>query len=132
MFEKVVLATDLSPAWDEIVACTGEFMALGAREVILTHVITVKFLGGLEATLKAEAEPRLEAEKQLLLDQGLKVQVEMPSGLPAYSLNDVARRHGTLGPQKKGFIQEFFLGSVAHNLSCLDPCPVLLIPPAAR
>ena len=33
MFEKIVLATDLSPAWDEIVACAGEFKGLGCSQV---------------------------------------------------------------------------------------------------
>ncbi len=94
MFDKIVLATDLSPAWDEIVACAGEFKALGASEIILTHVITVLFLGGFEATLRAEAQPKLEKQKQFLQGQGFKVSVEMPAGLPAYSLNDVARRQG--------------------------------------
>ena len=31
MFKTIVLATDLSPAWDEIVACAGEFKALGVN-----------------------------------------------------------------------------------------------------
>ena len=31
--------------------------------MILTHVITVKFMGGLEATLRAEAQPKLERLK---------------------------------------------------------------------
>ena len=31
MFKTIVLATDLSPAWDEIVACAGEFKALGCN-----------------------------------------------------------------------------------------------------
>jgi nucleotide-binding universal stress UspA family protein len=35
-----------------------------------------------------------------------------------------------MGTQGKGFIKEIFLGSVAHNVSRLAPCPVLLIPPA--
>ena len=33
-----------------------------------------------------------------------------------------------LGTQGKGFIKEIFLGSVAHNVARLAPCPVLLIP----
>ena len=37
-----------------------------------------------------------------------------------------------MGTQGKGFIQELFLGSVAHNVSRLATCPVLLIPPASR
>src|SRR3989339_176605 len=94
MFEKIVLATDLSGAWDEIVACAGEFKALGASEIILTHVITVVFLGGMGGALRAEAEPKLEKQKQFLQGQGFKVTVEMPVGLPAHSLNDVAQRHG--------------------------------------
>ena len=37
-----------------------------------------------------------------------------------------------MGTQGKGFIKEIFLGSVAHNVSRLATCPVLLIPPASR
>ena len=33
-----------------------------------------------------------------------------------------------LGTQGKGFIKEIFLGSVAHTVARLAPCPVLLIP----
>lgn len=84
MFEKIVLATDLSPAWDEIVACAGEVKARGVKEVLITHVITVKFMAGLADKLR------------------------------------------------QGFIKELFLGSVAHNVSWLAPCPVLLIPPPQR
>jgi nucleotide-binding universal stress UspA family protein len=37
-----------------------------------------------------------------------------------------------MGTQGKGFIKEIFLGSVAHNVSRLATCPVLLIPPVSR
>jgi nucleotide-binding universal stress UspA family protein len=37
-----------------------------------------------------------------------------------------------MGTQGRGFIQEIFLGSVAHNICRLAPCPVLLFPPASR
>ena len=91
MFDKILLATDLSPAWNEVIACAGEFKALGASEIILTHVITVLFLGGLEGAIRAEAQPKLEAQKAKLEAQGFKVGIEMPTGLPAQSLNEVAR-----------------------------------------
>ncbi len=55
MFETIVLATDLSPVWDEIVACAGELKALGCLRVILTHVTGVKFMVGMEGKLTAEA-----------------------------------------------------------------------------
>jgi nucleotide-binding universal stress UspA family protein len=37
-----------------------------------------------------------------------------------------------MGTQGKGFIKEIFLGSVAHNVSRLAKCPVLLVPPTSR
>ena len=89
MFETIILATDLSPVWDEIVACAGELKALGCARVILTHVITLKFLMGMEGRLTAEARPMLERQAAQLEAQGLQVTMEMPSGLPAYSLQEV-------------------------------------------
>ena len=131
MFEKIVLATDLSHAWDEIVACAGEFKALGASEVILTHVITVLFLGGLEATLRAEAQPKLEKQKQFLQGQGFKVSVEMPQGLPAFSLNDVARRHGAdlivVGSHGKSRWREAVLGCFTCAVLYHTQYPTLLL-----
>jgi nucleotide-binding universal stress UspA family protein len=131
MFEKIVLATDLSAAWDEIVACAGEFKALGASEIILTHVVTVLFLGGLEATLRAEAEPKLEEQKQFLQGQGFKVSVEMPTGLPAYSLNDVARRHEAdllvVGSHGKSLWREAVLGCFTCAVLYHTQYPTLLL-----
>ena len=66
MFKTIVLATDLSPAWDEIVTCAGEFKALGCSHVILTYVISVKFMMGMEGILQSTARPKLEAQKQQL------------------------------------------------------------------
>ncbi len=33
-----------------------------------------------------------------------------------------------MGTQGRGFIEELFLGSVAHNVSRVTPCPILLVP----
>src|SRR5450759_5405667 len=93
MFKTIVLATDLSPAWNEIVACSGEFKALGCSRVILTNVIVARFISGLEEMLRADVRPKLEVQQRQLEAQGLQVEVEMPIGLPAHSLNEVAGRH---------------------------------------
>jgi nucleotide-binding universal stress UspA family protein len=117
MFQTIVLATDLSPVWDEIIVCAAEFKALGCGKVVLTHIITAKFLDSLETTWRKEAEPRLAQQQQLLEAQGFNVAVEMPLGLPAYMLNEVACRHGAglivLGSHSKSLWQEGVLGSVA-------------------
>jgi nucleotide-binding universal stress UspA family protein len=131
MFAKIVLATDLSPAWDEIVACAGELKALGCQEVVLVHVITVKFLGGFEEPLRAEAGPRLAKQAENLAAQGFAVCQEMPSGLPAYAINEAAQRHCAdlmvVGPQKTSRWQERVLGSVAGAVLHRAELPVLLL-----
>ena len=134
MFENVILATDLSPAWDEIVACAGELKALGCSRVILTHVITLKFLMGMEGKLESEAWSRLERQAAQLEAQGLQVNMEMPSGLPAYSLQEVARCCGAdlimVGSHGK---QEGILGSMSSAIVHHATVPILLFPmePAA-
>ncbi len=131
MFENIILATDLSPAWDEVVACAAEFKALGCKKVVLAHVITVKFLGGLEASLQAEAQPKLEEQQRALAAQGFQVTTEMPLGLPAYSLNDVARRQGAglivVGSHGKSLWREGVLGSVSSAILHHTEFPTLLL-----
>jgi nucleotide-binding universal stress UspA family protein len=131
MFKKIVLATDLSPAWDEVIACAGEFRALGASEIILTHVITVLFLGGLEGAIRAEARPKLEAQKARLEAQGFTVSIEMPTGLPAHSLNEVARCSGAdllvVGSHGKSVWREAVLGCVTCAVVHHARYPILLL-----
>ncbi|MDO9533104.1 MAG: universal stress protein, partial [Deltaproteobacteria bacterium] len=131
MFEKIVLATDLSPAWNEIVACAGELKALGCKQVILTYVISVKFMAGMEGILQSTARPQLEAQQQQLEAQGLNVTLEIPMGLPADSLNEIACRYGAdlivVGSHGQSLWREGVLGcftcAVLHNARY----PVLLL-----
>jgi nucleotide-binding universal stress UspA family protein len=114
MFKTIVLATDLSPAWDEIIACAGELHGLGCSRVILTHVISVTFMMGMEGRLTAEARPKLAAQQAQLEAQGFAVSIAIPTGLPAYSLNEVARCHGAdlivLGSHGQSLWREGVLG----------------------
>jgi nucleotide-binding universal stress UspA family protein len=131
MFKTIVLATDLSPAWDEIVACAGEFKALGCSRVILTNVIVTRLLLGLEEMLRADVRPKLEAQQRQLEAQGFQVEVEMPLGLPASSLNEIAARHDAdlivVGSHGTALWREAVLGcftsAVVHHIKY----PTLLI-----
>ncbi len=131
MFAKILLATDLSPAWDEIVACAGEFKVLGCEEIFLLHVVEIKFLGGFGERLRAEAEPRLQAQASSLSAQGFTVCQEVASGLTAYAINDAAQRHCAdliaIGPQKPSRWQERILGSVAAGVLQHTRLPVLFL-----
>jgi nucleotide-binding universal stress UspA family protein len=131
MFEKIVLATDLSPAWDELIDCAVEFRLLGCTRIILTHVITTTFFSGLTESLRSEAQPALEAQKQRLVAQRFEVITEMPLGLPAYSLNDVACRHGAnlivVGSHGKSLWREGVLGSFTNAVVHHTRYPVLVL-----
>ena len=131
MFKTIVLATDLSPAWKEIVACAGEFKALGCSRVILTNVIVARFISGLEEMLRADVRPKLEAQQRQLEAQGLQVEVEMPIGLPAHSLNEVASRHEAdlivLGSHGTALWREAVLGCFTSAVVHHTTYPTLLI-----
>ena len=132
IFDRVVMATDLSPTWDQIVACGGELRSLGCVAVILTYVITPNFFGGPGESLPPPTASRLAAQRQVLADQGLEVIIETPIGLPGRSLNGVAQKYGAsliiIGSHGKSRWREgvlgTFSGAVLHNIRF----PLLLLP----
>lgn len=131
MFGKIILATDLTPAWNDLVDCAAEFRQLGCIRIILTHVITSTFFTGLTESLRAEVQAPLEQQKQRLAAQGFEVDIETPLGLPAYSLNDLACRHGAdlivVGSHGKSLWREGVLGSFSSALLHRANYPVLLL-----
>jgi nucleotide-binding universal stress UspA family protein len=132
IFDRVVLATDLTPAWDQIVGCGGELRKLGCFGVILTYVITPNFFGGPGESLPAPAASRLAAQRRVLEEQGLEVVIETPIGLPGRSLNGVAQQYGAsliiIGSHGKSRWREgvlgTFSGAVLHNVQF----PLLVLP----
>ncbi len=132
IFDRVVMATDLSPAWDQIVACGGELHKLGCSGVILTYVVTPNFFGGPGETLPPPAASRLAAQRRVLEAKGLAVTIETPIGLPGRSLNGVAQQYDAslviIGSHGKSRWREgvlgTFSGAVLHNVQF----PLLVLP----
>jgi nucleotide-binding universal stress UspA family protein len=132
LFHQVVMATDLSGAWDQIVSCGGELLGLGCRRVVLTHVITPDLFGGLGDGLSPPHASRLAAQRRSLEEAGLEVLIETPIGLPGASLNEVARKHdasliviGSHGRTRwREGVLGTFSGAVLHNIRF----PLLVLP----
>ncbi|MDP2044840.1 MAG: universal stress protein [Deltaproteobacteria bacterium] len=80
------------------------------------------FLDLLQGRLEAAGVP--EVQTRMVVGHPVPVILEFLQS------NDISLI--VLGTQGKGFIEEIFLGSVAHNISRFAPCPLLLIPPANR
>lgn len=66
MFEKIIFATDLSPASDEVWQCINGLRQLGTREVILFHVLGIRHLEELKHILIRTYEPHLAKQKNEL------------------------------------------------------------------
>lgn len=130
MFRKILVCTDLSPASDALIQCVEELKSIGLEEAVLTHVIYVANTPGLEEMLAEEARPAIERQKKILEDQGIRVIVEMPFGLPAHTLNETAERHDVsailIGSHGKGILQSATLGSVTAKLLHQSRRPILL------
>ncbi|MGB8993295.1 MAG: universal stress protein [Desulfobaccales bacterium] len=132
LFDRVVMATDLTSAWDEAVACGGELQELGCSRVILTHVLTPNLSGAPGEALPAEAAARLAAQRRVLADLGLEVIVETPSGLPGFSLNEVARKYDAslilIGSHGRSRWREGVLGAFAAAVLHNSQFPLLVLP----
>lgn len=130
IFATIVLATDLTPAWNDIVACGREFCALGASRAILTHVLTPGHPSAPEA--QAEAESYLKVQARQLETQGLTTILEIPSGPPGQSVNRVAQKHDAslvvLGTHGKSLWREGVLGSFSSAVLHQARYPILLLP----
>ncbi|MDD4160329.1 MAG: universal stress protein [Synergistaceae bacterium] len=76
---------------------------------------------------------RLEGMKKLLLDKGCpETEAILKYGPPASeilkSAEELSVQMVVMGNQGRGFVNEFFLGSVSHNVARQSPVSVLLIP----
>jgi len=132
IFNRVVMATDLSRAWDQIVACGGELLELGCWRVILTYVITPNLFGGPGESLSSPAASRLAAQRRVLEEKGLEVIIETPIGLPGFSLNEVAQKHDAslviIGSHGKSRWREGVLGTFSGAVLQNVQFPLLILP----
>jgi nucleotide-binding universal stress UspA family protein len=133
MFWKILVATDLTPASDELIECVQSFRELGTEEVVLAHVTEL-----VDATGAVEVLPVQPVDVDLVLSRqrdslerlGLKVAVEALLGTPALMLEQAARDHGVnvivAGSHGKGLIRSAALGSVSRELLRTTRHPLLL------
>lgn len=133
MFWKILVATDLTPASDELIECVESFRELGTQEVVLAHVTEL-----VDATGAVEVLPVQPVDVELVLSRqrdslerlGLKVAVEALLGTPALMLEQAAGDHGVnvivAGSHGKGLIRSAALGSVSRELLRTTRHPLLL------
>jgi len=133
MFEKILIATDLSRAADSIVNCGGAFKQLGAEKAFLCHALGLKHLEELKYQLLPVVEPRLKKQKDILEKAGLKTEAIIASGIASIEINRISEEKDVsliiLGAHGESLASHllFKFGSVASELLHSHKKPLLLV-----
>jgi nucleotide-binding universal stress UspA family protein len=142
MFKVVLIATDGSEAGDLAMSFAKDLAVDQKARVVVVHVDELMpGHGGAHHTqaLEPEIQTRINGQVSGLLADGLDAQYEVyqvgPSG-PAHAIADAAAAADAdlivLGSVGSGPLKGLLLGSVAHRLLQIAPCPVLVIPTKKR
>lgn len=135
--EHILFATDFSQMADHAFTQVEQLVAHGARKVTLVHVQDQtkleKHLQAMIEVFNEQDRERLHILEQSLLNKGaLEVDTEVCYGVPFKEITRLILERdaqlAVLGTQGRGFVGEFFLGSVSHQVVRHSVAPVLLIP----
>ena len=142
ILRHVLLPTDFSEISTRALEYVERLGVKGLKQVTLLNALGVPggeetYPPGYQEIATGAARDLLGQWKQRLLKAGISVVRDrfepghpIPAIMRALETQDISMI--VMGTQGKGFIKEIFLGSVAHNISRIAPCPVLLIPPVSR
>lgn len=133
MFEKILIATDLSPASDSIVNCGGAFRKLGAEKAHLCHALGLKHLEELKHQITPLVEPRLKKQKDLLERADLKTEIIIAPGIPSVEINRLSEEKDVsliiIGAHGESLASHllFKFGGVASEILHCHKKPLLLV-----
>lgn len=126
MFSRAVVATDLGPSSEGIVACAGTLGSLGIKEAFLVHAID------LQRGPSAEQSAAFQRQADSLEQAGIVVHVETPIGYASQAITSLARQCDAglivMGCHGSGIFHTGFSGSVSSDVVRSSTVPVLLTP----
>lgn len=131
MFEKALIALDLSPAEQPILACLPALQQWGVRHLLLTHVIEFGYTHSGALAHQQDYVDWLGQCAQPLRAAGFSVEVQVrTSGVPADEILAVAAQMDAsliiIGSRGQNLLSKLFLGSVARDVIRKTTVPLLL------
>ncbi len=130
MFDKVLLATDLSPAYDRLTECILELKEIGTEEIILVWVVDVETAGLAAAEFRENHLNKLKEEGKELEKTGLKISYEAPIGIPSQEIHLLAQEKNVdmivIGSRGERKLRDMFLGSTTSNVIRITKIPTLV------
>ena len=133
MFEKILIATDLSRASESIVNCGGAFKQLGSEKAFLCHALGLKHLEDLKYQFLPFVEPRLKKQKDVLERSGLKTDIIIAPGIPSIEIHRIAEEKSVsliiIGSHGESLASHVFFkfGGVASEVLHSHKKPLLLV-----
>lgn len=134
MFNKMIMISEISTAFPEMVKCIGSMKALGTKECLLVQAFNPKDVDEGVSTylnLNSMFDDNLKKQSDILKLQGFDVSTRIVSGNQKNAINRIAVAEGcdliVISTAKRSMVGEIFLDGVAHNVITHSTIPVLLI-----
>ncbi len=132
MFERFIVATDLSPAPDAVVGCLAGLRTLGARHALLLQCLDMQQAASVTLSYTtAILDDYLTRQKKVLEAQGFKVETSIVPGFAKSEIKRIAREEKydlvVVGSHGHSILGEALLGGVASAVFHDAEKPVLII-----
>jgi nucleotide-binding universal stress UspA family protein len=149
LFKKTLYATDFSPLAEVALDYVKKLKEAGEEEVVVVHVVddlevelpegtdllndkeTFEMLPDVDQEYLLNLIEKLNAVKEILEDEGLRVKIYLLYGNIAREIVSVAKREDVklivMGAHGKSLLSELLLGSVSTDVIREAECPVLIV-----
>lgn len=131
MLSKVLIATDLSGTSYNMLQSLKELKNFNISNLILTHVIDLKYSTIVPPQIKEESFLLLNKEAEILINEGFNVSIDLRVGTCWKEILDSAKDNKAsmiiIGSHGKSVAKEIILGSVTSELIENANLPVLVL-----
>ena len=133
MFERLIVASDLSPASYAVVSCLAGLEDFGAQQCLLLQCLTLTDAASTAFSYDTGPLEAMLAEQQQILErQGFSVETRTVVGSPRQQIVSIAKEEGyslvVIGSQGRSLVAERLLGGVAYGVINSATTPVLVVP----
>lgn len=111
MFEKILVASDLSAVSDSLIRCAAGLRRFGSREAFLVHALCMRSYRDMRNVVEPMIEPRLRAQAEMLERAGFRVATEV---LPGQACEEILR--AAARSEADAIVMATRSGSLAHDL----------------
>ena len=131
MYERIIIASDLSKATTHIINCIQDLKKVGTKEVILFHALGIRHLDTLQYDLIRYAEPVLFEQQQLLTRLNFSVKIAIGKNGVVWELDKIVEKENAslvvIGTHGKGMAFDSLIGGTAEKILHNAHLPLLII-----